>query len=192
MNRASFLSTFKKPKIFFTLDEKYDKAKEDLYGWLTSMFCSRGDIDWKSYTYGEIDDNKMGSGGAREKRCRVAIFMGDHRYVFSMTIRKDGKNYLGGTMTTTRYEVGENWTRGSDLPDGDFSKETFDSIIKSILACEFKRIKTQSGRIEDANEPRGRMERLQPIAPALRLEIEEAVDPHVPAAMQVNDLPRTF
>lgn len=146
MNRDSFLGSFKKPKMFWTLEEKEAKAKEDIYGWLTSAFGGSSDIDWKNYTvYG---NEKM----IDERRFRISIYLGDQRYSFSVSIKKEGKNYLGGTASTTYYRPGENWTRGSDLPDGEFSKETFDAIIKAILGYQFRRIETTSGKIESQGD----------------------------------------
>lgn len=41
-------------------------------------------------------------------------------------------DYLGCTMTNRRANVGENWIRGRDFPDGKFSYETWSDIIRSI------------------------------------------------------------
>ena len=35
-----------------------------------------------------------------------------------------------------KYRTGENWRRGNDLPDGPFSKATFDAIISAIARYE--------------------------------------------------------
>ena len=32
--------------------------------------------------------------------------------------------------------AGDNWHRVNDLPDGDFSRETFDAIIRAIVRYE--------------------------------------------------------
>ena len=46
------------------------------------------------------------------------------------------EGYLGCVASSRTLRPGENWTRGSDLPDGSFSRETFDEIIKAIVAYE--------------------------------------------------------
>ncbi len=44
--------------------------------------------------------------------------------------------YLGCVGSSRIQRPGENWTRGSDLPDGKFSRETFDSIMRAVVAYE--------------------------------------------------------
>lgn len=51
-----------------------------------------------------------------------------------------GKSYLGCIAATRKPRAGENWTRGNDLPDGPFSKETWDKIIAAIVGYELVKI----------------------------------------------------
>ena len=44
--------------------------------------------------------------------------------------------YLGCVASSRTQLAGENWTRGSDLPDGKFCRETFDNIIRAIVGYE--------------------------------------------------------
>lgn len=44
--------------------------------------------------------------------------------------------YLGCIASSRTQRAGENWTRGSDLPDGKFCRETFDSIMRAIVGYE--------------------------------------------------------
>jgi len=46
------------------------------------------------------------------------------------------KGYLGCTMSNRAPEFGEYWTRGSDLMDGPYDKETWYKIMSDIVACE--------------------------------------------------------
>lgn len=55
-------------------------------------------------------------------------------------ISGDNKGYLGCVVSTRKSRVGEDWNRGSDLPDGKYSKKTFDSIVKRIVAYELKNL----------------------------------------------------
>jgi hypothetical protein len=48
------------------------------------------------------------------------------------------KGYLGAMVSSRKPRVGEDWTRGNDLPDGSYSKETFDAIVRRIVAYELK------------------------------------------------------
>ena len=61
-----------------------------------------------------------------------AIFctaMNTYAIVFSHT-------YLGCVASSRTERAGENWTRGSDLADGAFSRETFDHIMRDVVAYE--------------------------------------------------------
>lgn len=46
--------------------------------------------------------------------------------------------YLGAYMSMRKPRAGENWLRGSDLPDGKFNKSTWDRIMASILSLEIE------------------------------------------------------
>lgn len=52
-----------------------------------------------------------------------------------------GDSYLGCTMTSRKPRAGEDWTRGNDLTDGRFCKDTWDNIVADILTCELVDIK---------------------------------------------------
>lgn len=54
-----------------------------------------------------------------------------HSYRLSFT-----DTYLGCTTGCRVQRPGENWTRGSDLHDGAFCRETFDRILLDIFAYE--------------------------------------------------------
>lgn len=66
---------------------------------------------------------------------RIKFFTNDHYYQIKAT-----PTYLGCQAGTRKPRVGEDHTRGNDLPDGKFSKETFDKIILSIVGYELKKI----------------------------------------------------
>ena len=44
--------------------------------------------------------------------------------------------YLGCVASSRVERAGENWTRGNDLADGDFSRATFDKIMRDVVAYE--------------------------------------------------------
>ena len=44
--------------------------------------------------------------------------------------------YLGAQATSRMTRAGEDWHRGNDLPDGKFSHEVFDRIVRAIVAYE--------------------------------------------------------
>ena len=69
---------------------------------------------------------------------------GSHRAVFATTKNnyfvsfKD--TYLGLTVSSRVARPGETWLRGSDLPDGKFSKETFDQMMDAVLTYELREV----------------------------------------------------
>lgn len=66
------------------------------------------------------------------------LFTNDNIYAISgnMPTEIKPKGYLGCIASTRKNRVGEDWNRGSDLPDGEYSKETFDAIVRRIVAYE--------------------------------------------------------
>lgn len=69
------------------------------------------------------------------------IYTNDHCYSISgyRPKTKHQKNgYLGCMVSTRKNRVGEDWKRDADLPDGPYSKKTFDSIVKKIVAFELQ------------------------------------------------------
>ncbi len=88
---------------------------------------------------GQLADwlDMKGRGGERfrftekDGRGSVIFCTGVHTYHLSFT-----DSYLGCTASCRTQRPGENWTRGSDLPDGGFSRDTFDEIIRAIVAYE--------------------------------------------------------
>lgn len=71
---------------------------------------------------------------------RLYLFTDNYRYCISLT--GSNKAYLGCTLTSTRWEAGEDWHRGSDLPDGKFNKTTFNRIWAAIVKREFNVVAT--------------------------------------------------
>lgn len=59
--------------------------------------------------------------------------------MFSLS-NKDKKGYLGCTMSRRKSRVGEKHHRGSDLPDGPFSRSTWNAIKHAIIKTELKRL----------------------------------------------------
>lgn len=57
------------------------------------------------------------------------IYTNDYRV--KIVVKTNG--YLGGYFSCRKADIGEDWTRGGDLPDGDFSFEVWNSIMMSIV-----------------------------------------------------------
>jgi len=58
-----------------------------------------------------------------------------HRYSIRAT-----PTYLGCIASCTSQLPGEDWTRGCDLPDGKFSRETWDYIKEAIVRNEMVKL----------------------------------------------------
>lgn len=63
------------------------------------------------------------------------IYTKQHSYGISAT-----PTYLGCIASTMYYRPGENWTRGNDLPDGKFCRETWDAIVNAIVRYELQKV----------------------------------------------------
>ena len=50
------------------------------------------------------------------------------------------KGYLGCTVTTRKPRAGEDWNRGNDLADGEYSRETFIRIMQNIISYELVKV----------------------------------------------------
>jgi len=67
----------------------------------------------------------------------IRLFTADHKYSISAVYRGND-SYLGCTASTRKPRTGEDWTRGNDLPDGKFNKETWSHIKTGIIKYELK------------------------------------------------------
>ncbi len=99
--------------------------------WLKEL-VQHGNVDSQVLIF--IDSMERG-----KNRFICRLYTNDHCY--SISGNKPTENnggYLGCIATTRKNRVGEDWNRGNDLPDGKYSKETFDAIVRRIVAYELK------------------------------------------------------
>lgn len=91
------------------------------------------DEDWARYVGGKKTDY-----GRNGVHLNMIFWTTEHCYHISATAPSGTKptGYLGAYVHCRRQRAGENWTRGSDLPDGPFSKEMWETILKSIIGYE--------------------------------------------------------
>jgi len=101
--------------------------------WLKSM-VRYGNVDSQVLIFWKINHD------GDENRFNVRFYTDTHIYSISgyEPIDSNPKGYLGCTSSTRKARVGEDWNRGNDLPDGGYSKETFDKIVRGIVAYELK------------------------------------------------------
>lgn len=87
---------------------------------------------------------------------RFTIRIYTSRHVYSITATgdayPDGSGYLGCTAATRMARPGETWTRGNDLPDGEFSKETLHCILCSIVFYEAREVVKEVKQVDDCVE----------------------------------------
>jgi len=70
-------------------------------------------------------------------RRRKVIELFTHNYKYQIVaIEDENGGYLGCQVSNRKYEPGETWFRGRDLPDGKFTKETLEDIKSKIIAHE--------------------------------------------------------
>lgn len=68
----------------------------------------------------------------------VMLFTERNHFHIAATLCEDRPAYLGCIAHTRYFRPGEKWTRGNDLPDGEFSRKTWDAIVNAILRYELQ------------------------------------------------------
>ena len=77
----------------------------------------------------------------KENTFKIKLWTSNYQYsIVAIPTKLNKISYLGCTMSTRISRVGENWDRGSDLADGEFSEETFNKIIYDIISCEINHL----------------------------------------------------
>ncbi len=92
---------------------------------------------------GDVKDfiqEEGGEGSPEEVIRRFNIYTDEHKYFINAIERNEGRSYLGCQVSTRKMRAGEDWTRGNDLPDGEFNKKTWDRIIYAIVSYEMVKL----------------------------------------------------
>lgn len=83
---------------------------------------------------------------------KFVLYTEENQYFIVAKDKIHNEGYLGCQVEARKPRPGEDWLRGSDLPDGPFDKNTWDKIINSIVRRELvkltKYLKPKDG-IED-------------------------------------------
>lgn len=77
-------------------------------------------------------------------RIRINFFTHDYKYYL---VAKE--NYLGCQVSCRKPRAGETWTRGNDLPDGKFSRETWEKIKNAVIRYELVKVMKPQEPIAD-------------------------------------------
>ena len=75
-----------------------------------------------------------------ETHRELFLYTDEYRYYINAIERKDNKNYIGCNVVARKTRAGEDWTRGNDLPDGPFNKNTWNRIIYAIVNYELVKL----------------------------------------------------
>ncbi len=107
----------------------FAEMKNQMQEWIDEL-VSRRISPANSFRFEDLEsDSKDGSVAGRYIFCTYA-----HQY--SVRFVSHERTYLGCVASCRVTRPGETWTRGSDLADGEFSRETWDRILWDILAYE--------------------------------------------------------
>ncbi|KKL14963.1 hypothetical protein LCGC14_2510350 [marine sediment metagenome] len=80
-------------------------------------------------------------------RVHFYIYTNEHQYSISANVKEGGRSYLGCISNNRKPRAGEDWTRGSDLIDGDLSLETWNRILGDIVSYELVKIHRKQPQI---------------------------------------------
>ncbi len=115
-------------------ERKVDKVHR-LKQWIKDEVCKYG--QYKEYV--EIIKDEGESNEARSAykfRFQCNIYTENNRYRISARDRSEDEGYLGCTVSDRKPYAGEDWTRGRDLADGKFIRETWEKIKNDIIRRE--------------------------------------------------------
>ena len=132
--------------------EMTDNAKTDLFKmldeeWLPEI-CRRGRVEDLVQTSGEAIP-----GGERSQS--YEFFTETHSYYIRAIVRPDGRTYLGCTTGVRKPRAGVNHAGGSDLPDGPFTRETWDKIVRAIVGYEMVPLYVRPPQVVTEEDPTG-------------------------------------
>lgn len=112
-----------------------DKISQ-LKQWMKDEICRYGQFAKIVQILEDEGGSEAGVGKHGESKFKCNIFTEEYRYRISAIDRSEDEGYLGCTSSTRKPRAGEDWTRGNDLPDGKFTRETWEHIKNGILKYE--------------------------------------------------------
>lgn len=93
---------------------------------------------------------------AYEYKFAFNIYTEEHRYRISAMDRSEDEGYLGCTSSTRKPLAGEDHTRGNDLADGKFTRETWERIKGDIIAYELVKLAPKVESVERGKGAKGK------------------------------------
>lgn len=119
--------------------ETFSELCPEISNWLSPLFNQCHDKNLPKYGRGDM---LLLYKGGEEEGGKVKLYTSNHEYTLSFSLPKNNnKGYLGCILNCRKSECGETVTRGSDLHDGKYSKDTFLGIMFDIIKHEMEPIK---------------------------------------------------
>lgn len=84
------------------------------------------------------------------ERIVVYIYTDSHCYSIVAIDKANDDGYLGCQASTRKPRAGEDWVRGNDLPDGPFTRDTWEKIKDAIIGYELIELSISSGCCEES------------------------------------------
>lgn len=106
--------------------------KQQFHEWLKEI-CRWGRDDWFLH-WAREDDSPDEYWG------RCYFYTHNNQYCITAKKYSDGHTYLGCTVSSRKSLAGEDWTRGHDMPDGEFNRETWKKIKNAIIQNELVKV----------------------------------------------------
>ena len=114
----------------------------DVKRWIAELLPYGEDFD-KYVQVIEEEGESNTDGSAYKHELIVHIFTKSrHRYHIVARDENDNTGYLGCQGGTIYFLAGESHIRGNDLPDGPLSEETWNKIVRAIIAYELRELGT--------------------------------------------------
>ena len=64
------------------------------------------------------------------------LYTDEYHYQIVAIDREEDDGYLGCQVSARKPRAGEDWTRGNDLPDGPFNRDTWNKILNAMINYE--------------------------------------------------------
>jgi len=94
----------------------------------------------------------------KEVAKKICFYTKNYQYFITAIDRTKGEGYLGCQVNCRKSRPGEDWIRGNDLPDGKFTKVTWNLILKAIVSNELVKLsdykRPSVGDINNGNDIR--------------------------------------
>ena len=109
--------------------------------WLDGLCSGQGSLDkyiQKKERKGHPDES-----GAIKDSALYEFYTEEHKYSIVAIDKEAEPGYLGCQVSCRKPRPGEDWTRGNDLPDGPFTYQTWQNVLRGIVQFELVKLSVQ-------------------------------------------------